>query len=100
MLVEEKLTSGNSFAAEIVKLSTEGGELRTDRSIAPFSTLRLRIRDVSGENVPGDVYAKVLRRTDGSPSAYHIHFTSVAPDAYEFARGILAAAASMRLDSG
>jgi adenylate cyclase len=69
--VRDKDTGGETFEAEIVRLSAREAEVRSHAAMVPLSNVRVRIRDARAE---GELYGKVLGPRDG---CFALRFTSV-----------------------
>jgi class 3 adenylate cyclase/ActR/RegA family two-component response regulator len=78
-VVEGKRTQLSSREGRLVKLASDGAELRLDSAVAPFSNLKLQLIGVSGESAGLDFYVKALRGTDDR-GAIPVSFTSVPPE--------------------
>lgn len=71
-IVEGKDVGAEHHPGVIQSLSATDAVVRASRSARPLSNLRLEVRNVDGERVPGDVYAKVLSTR---PDGMRIRFT-------------------------
>jgi hypothetical protein len=75
------------FTGSFVKLSATGAEVRSDHPVAPWSDLKIRLTGTSGEEIPGDLYAKVV----GKPAntRFSVRFTSIPPAVATFLHGTI-----------
>ncbi len=65
----------------IVKLSTHGAEINTQKSVELFSNLKINL--VTGTHKAkelGDIYAKVVEKSLDNPRCFSIRFTGIAPE--------------------
>lgn len=76
-IIEEKQTQPLAREGAIIRLSQSGAELRLDSPIARFSNLKLRLFDLDGARMPGDLYAKVR---GGEDETVYVSFTAVPPE--------------------
>jgi adenylate cyclase len=67
------------FEGSFVRLSAKGGETRADGPGLPFSNLRIQVTGLNGEELPGDLYAKVLGRPTDRRASFAVRFTSIPP---------------------
>ena len=75
-IAEDKAVGGPGHAGSLVALGDGVAELRPERPLRLFTNLQMRVQGPNGEDLPGDVYAKVA----GPPSATEavlIHFTTL-----------------------
>jgi len=75
----------------LVKLSTKNGEVRSEHAVESLSNIKIQLMSNNGEELPGDLYAKVMGSlSEGSPG-FAVHFTSVPPEVAAFFERLLAA---------
>jgi hypothetical protein len=75
----------------MVKLSAKDGEVHSEYAVETWSNIKIQLMSNNGEDLPGDLYAKVIRPlSDGSPG-FAVHFTSVPPEVAAFFERLLAA---------
>ena len=75
-IAEDKAVGGPGHGGSLVALGEGVAELRPERPLRLFTNLQLRVQGPNGDDLPGDVYAKVA----GLPSAEQavlIHFTTL-----------------------
>ncbi|MBI3328459.1 MAG: adenylate/guanylate cyclase domain-containing protein, partial [Nitrospinae bacterium] len=92
-VLEGKHLSGSMFKGSFVKLSVEGGEVRSTHPVAPLSDLKLQLTDPRGTEIPGDLYAKVVGKATDTGASFAVRFTSVPPDVAMFLRVFLSSSA-------
>jgi adenylate cyclase len=86
-ILEGKQVSHERHEGRLVRLSAEQAEIEALHRPEPLTNLRVRIRTADGEDLPGDLYVKVLggASTEGT---FLAGFTSVPPEAEAFLREI------------
>jgi adenylate cyclase len=80
-VLEGKHAVGNLFQGVLTRLSDSGAELRTEHALDLLSNLKLHLR--TGRDrvpVPGDLYAKVLKKVADQEDHFLIRFTSIPPE--------------------
>jgi adenylate cyclase len=76
-LLEGKHMDDTVCSGSLVKLSAKDGEVRSEHAVETWSDIKIQLMSDSGEELPGDLYAKVIRPlSDGSPG-FAVRFTSV-----------------------
>jgi adenylate cyclase len=88
-VLEGKHLSGTMFKGSFVKLSVKGGELRPEHPVTPWSDIKMRLMGTDGEEIPGDLYGKVMGKPTDTGASFSVRFTSVPPEAATFLRGLL-----------
>src|SRR5262249_2526513 len=88
-VLEGKHLGGTMFRGAFVKLSGKGGEVRGDQAVAPWSEIKMRLLGPNGEEIPGDLYGKVVGQPTESGASFAVRFTSVAPAVVSFLHGLL-----------
>jgi adenylate cyclase len=90
-VLEGKHGTGVQFPGRLVRLSTQGAELRSESTVEPLRDVRLRIARPDGALLPDEVYAKVTSASaDGA--GFLVRFTSVPPDVAELIKALLVGA--------
>ena len=89
-VLEGKHLSGAVWTGHFVKLAPRGGELHTDTPVPLWSDVKIQLMDAHGEDVPGALYAKVLRHLAAQPAAVYVHFTAIPPEIATFFQRLLA----------
>ena len=64
----------------LVKLSTKNAEVRTHQVLEPWSNIKMKLSSRRGEDLTGELYAKVMGALSGDGSGATVHFTSIPPD--------------------
>src|SRR4029453_556018 len=75
-IAEDKAVGGPGHGGSLIALGEGVAELRPERPLRLFTNLQLRVQGPNGDDLPGDVYAKVA----GLPNAEQavlIHFTTL-----------------------
>lgn len=85
-VLDGKHAGAMSFTANFVSLSQRGGEMQTMHPLPLPASIKMRLSDMNGKEIPSDIYGKVLARSRGSRADYHVHFTAVPPEAEAFLR--------------
>jgi adenylate cyclase len=79
-----KHPSGVVFTGSVVRLSAKGAEVRSDQSVAPLSDLKLQFIGRNGQEIPGDLYGKVVGYPTDRDTGFAVHFTSIPPQLMMF----------------
>src|SRR5262245_23201146 len=90
-LLEGKHMGDTLFTGSLVKLSAKDGEVRSDYAVEPWSDIKLQLMSNSGEELPGDLYAKVMGARTAEALGFAVHFTSIPPQVATFFERLLAA---------
>ncbi|MBM0742885.1 adenylate/guanylate cyclase domain-containing protein [Phormidium sp. CLA17] len=80
-VLEGKHAVGNLFQGSLIRLSDSSAELQTEHPLDLLSNLKLHIH--TGRDrapVPGDLYAKVLKKVADQEDHFLIRFTSIPPE--------------------
>jgi adenylate cyclase len=90
-LLEGKHMGDTEFTGSLVKLAARDGEVRSEHAVQSWSDIQIQLMSNNGEELPGDLYAKVIRPlSEGSPG-FAVHFTSIPPKVATFFERLLAA---------
>jgi adenylate cyclase len=92
-LLEGKLMGDTVFTGSLVKLSAKDGEVRSEYAVEPWSDIKIQLMSLNGEELPGDLYAKVRGALSEGSHGFAVHFTSVPPEVAAFFARLLAACA-------
>jgi adenylate cyclase len=92
-IVQENHLSEESYKGTLVGLSPKGAEVRLEKSVPILSDLKMHLVEVDGEDIPGALYAKVIRAQRGDSEGSFIRFTSSSPEIEAFLRVLSSAAA-------
>jgi adenylate cyclase len=90
-LLEGKHLGDTVFTGSLVKLSTKDGEVRSEHAIETWSDIKIQLMSNNGEELPGDLYAKVVGPLSEGSSGFAVHFTSIPPKVAAFFERLLAA---------
>jgi adenylate cyclase len=88
-VLEEKHVSRTVFTGRLVKLSTKGGMIRSDNHVPVLSNIKMRLKDSKGDEIPGDLYGKVVAHLTENEPCFVVRFTSRAPEVATFLQGVL-----------
>jgi adenylate cyclase len=88
-ILDGKHLVGTVFTGSFVKLSARGGEICSNHPVAPWSDIKVQLMSHNGDEVPGDLYAKVLRPLAESQAGFSVHFTSISPEVATLFQGLL-----------
>ncbi|HUS23213.1 MAG TPA: adenylate/guanylate cyclase domain-containing protein, partial [Aeromicrobium sp.] len=92
VVLDGKHIDGAAVAARIVKASKSGALLLTADAVAALSNVRVRLHDDAGQEMPGDLYGKVLSSRAGDPEgSFRVKFTSVPPEVASLIERVLSA---------
>jgi adenylate cyclase len=92
-LLEGKQLGDALCTGSLVKLSAKDGEVRSDHAVEPWSNIKLQLMSNNGEELPGDLYAKVMGPIPEGSHGFAVHFTSVPPEVAAFFERLLATCA-------
>ena len=87
-MLEEKQLGRTVFKGSLVKLSAKGGEVRSEHLVAPLSNIKMQLIGLNGEEIPGDVYGKVVGTPTDNRTCFSIRFTSISPEVAAFLHGL------------
>jgi len=82
-VLEGKHVSDHGYEGALVRLGDGAAEIRSKYTPQALTNLRLRVADGEGEEIPADLYAKVVEADAGS-EAFVVGFTSVPPEVETF----------------
>jgi adenylate cyclase len=74
----------------LVRLSAREGEIRSDRPVALWSNIQIRLTNLNGIALPGSLYGKVVKHLPGESHGFAVHFTSASPEVMTFVHSLLA----------
>jgi adenylate cyclase len=89
-LLEGKHLGDTLFTGSLVKLSAKDGEVRSDYAVEPWSNIKLQLMSNNGEELPGDLYAKVMGVLTEDAPGFAVHFTFIPPEVATFFQSLLA----------
>jgi class 3 adenylate cyclase/CheY-like chemotaxis protein len=93
-VVEGKHLEGTMFTGSFVKLSGNGGEVRSTYPVSPLSDLKMRLIGPHGVEIPGDLYGKVVGAPSNTAASFAVRFTSVPPEVVTYLWGFLLSSTS------
>jgi adenylate cyclase len=82
--IEGKHVTGKSYAGQLLELSANNAEIRTDRVMEPLTNLKITFIDPDRKRKIENVYAKVVEVSLKNTSHCWIRFTTVPPDVAEW----------------
>ena len=85
-ILEGKHALGASFTANFVKLSARSGEVLSSQPLALLTSLKMRLSDSAGKEIPADIYGKVIANDQ---MRFQVHFTAMPPEGAEFLQRFL-----------
>jgi len=93
-LLEGKQVGGTVFEGSLAKLSVregslKGGEVRSENPAPPLSNIKIQLTGLQGEEIPGDLYGKVIGKPTEDSRCFSVHFTSLPPKVAMFLQGLL-----------
>jgi adenylate cyclase len=94
-VLEGKHLGGTTFKGSFVKLSAKGGEVCSAQSVTPWSDLKIRLMGTDGEEIPGDLYGKVVGKPTHADASFAVRFTSIPPAVATFLHRLLVNVASL-----
>jgi class 3 adenylate cyclase len=89
-VLEGKRMRDATFAGALPAVSLSAARLQPEQPVAALSNLRMRLRDASGQPVPGDLYGKVTAVE--AAGTVRVRFTSADPEVTETLKEALAGA--------
>jgi adenylate cyclase len=95
-LLEGKHLGDAVCTGSLVKLSTKDGEVHSEHAVEPLSDIKIQLMSDKGEELPGDLYAKVMGTLSEDSRGFAVHFTSVPPEVAAFFQRLLAACSPQR----
>ena len=94
-VLEGKHLGGMLFKGAFVKLSGKGGEVRCEHPVALLSEMKMRLMGTNGEEIPGDLYGKLMGKPMDIGASFSVPFTSVLPEVVTFLHGLLLSSTSL-----
>jgi len=93
-LLDGKHMGDTLFTGSLVKLSAKDGVVHSNHAVEPWSDIKLQLMNNSGEELRGDLYAKVTGTGLEDAPGFAVHFTSIPPQVATFFERLLAVHAS------
>jgi Icc protein len=72
---------GEAFAGQVIGLGRRKMEITAAQACSNFSNLKITFVDAAEQNLPENIYAKVIRQLDTDQPGFLAHATSLPPDA-------------------
>jgi len=72
---------GEAFSGQIIALGRRKMEITAEQACSDYSNLKITFIDAAEQNLPENIYAKVIRQLDTDQPAFLAHATSLPPDA-------------------
>ena len=82
-VLDDKQVGQTVCAGTLLGLSDNEGEVKLEHPVALFGNLKLWLKDGDGEDVPGDLYGKVVRASN-EPLVVVIRFTAKSDEIKDF----------------
>ena len=89
-LLEGKHIGDTLFTGRLVKLSAKDGEVHSDHPVESWSNIKIQLIHNHGEELPADLYAKVMGTLTADAPGFAVHFTSIPPQVAIFFERLLA----------
>jgi adenylate cyclase len=89
-LLEGKHLGDAVLTGSLVKLSAKDGEVRSEHAVETWSNIKIQLTSPNGEELPGDLYAKVMGPSSEGSRGFAVHFTSIPPRVAVFFEQLLA----------
>jgi adenylate cyclase len=90
-LLEGKHMGDTLFTGSLVKLSAKEGEVLSEDAVETWSNINIQLMSNNGEELPGDLYAKIMGPLSEGSRGFAVHFTSIPPEVAAFFEHLLAA---------
>jgi adenylate cyclase len=97
-LLEGKHMGDTLFTGSLVKLSANACEVRSELAVETWSDIKIQLMSNNGEELPGDLYAKVIGPLSEGSSGFAARFTSVPPEVAAFFERLLAGCSPQHAD--
>jgi class 3 adenylate cyclase len=78
-VLDGKRMSEEMHPGHMVKLSAKHAEVYATHPLEPWSDIRMKLTSLNGEELSGDLYAKVMSPLAGEVLGFSVHFTSIPP---------------------
>jgi hypothetical protein len=82
--LEEKHVEGTVFKGRLVSLSSKVGVVRAESLAAPLSNIKIELMHPNGQEIAGDLYAKVVESSTDNETGFSVRFTSMSPEITAF----------------
>jgi adenylate cyclase len=95
-VLEGKHLGGTMFKGSFVKLSGKGGEVRSEQPVTPWSDIKMRLMGTDGEEIPADLYGKVVDKPTDTRASFAVRFTSIPPEVVTFLQSLSLSSTSLK----
>jgi adenylate cyclase len=89
VFLKNKDASGVLHKGGIIKLSSEEAEIKSQTKVGALSDLKFLLVGQNNEDIPIELYGKVIDRKTGDDSTFLVHFTSMPKVIENYLKGIL-----------
>jgi adenylate cyclase len=89
-LLEGKYLGDTVFTGRLVRLSAKDGEVHSDHAVESWSNIKIQLMSNDGDELPGDLYGKVMGALAEDQPGFAVHFTSIPPRVATFFEYLLA----------
>ncbi|MBL8115438.1 MAG: response regulator, partial [Acidobacteria bacterium] len=89
-MIIEKHVGEEVQQARILRMSEKEAELECDAEVPEMTNLKIRVVGASGEEIPADLYGKVMGTLDGV-KGFLLRFTAMPPEVDRFFKSVLKA---------
>jgi adenylate cyclase len=79
VVLDGKHVDGEALVGIFTRAGQTGAEVQAGLVVEPLSNVRLRLLDGGGQELPGDLYAKVMGKGE-APESFRVRFTSIPPE--------------------
>ena len=87
--IKEKDARGKAHRGSIVKLSSVEAEIKSSTRIDPLCDLKFLLVGQNDEDIPIELYAKVIDKKSQDRSSFIVHFTSMPKVIENYLKGLL-----------
>jgi adenylate cyclase len=94
-VLEGKHLGRTVFTGAFVQLSAKGGEVRSEYPVSSLSDIKIRLLGPTGEEVVGDLYAKIVGKPTDRRASFAVRFTSIPPEVATFLHNLSWRAAAL-----
>jgi adenylate cyclase len=89
VLIKDKSPSGTLHPGSIVKLSSVEAEIKSPTKVEELCDLKFLLVGQNDEDIPIELYAKVIDRKTEDASTFLVHFTSMPKVTENYLKGLL-----------
>jgi adenylate cyclase len=80
-------------SGHVVKLAAKDAEVHTTQRLAPWSNIKIKLSSLNGNDLSGELYAKVMSPRSNDRPGSAVHFTSIPPEIETYFHDLLMALA-------